>query len=120
MENIKALVIKSDIFYTRKYAFSFLMFDYNTGLTLLGKITLFQQKIKCVIILKNCLLFLFVNWRARKEKRERERGHSKPFKYKRYIPLLSLPKPKCSIIIKIDYTGKIMVQKVSNDVRIIA
>lgn len=48
------------------------MFDYNTGLTLLGKITLFQQKNKCVIILKSCLLFLFVNWRERKRKRERE------------------------------------------------
>ena len=67
-----------------------------------------------MIILKSCSLFLFVNWR------ERERGHSKPFKYKRYLTLLSLPTPKCSIIIKMNYTGKIMVQKVSNDVRIIA
>lgn len=56
----------------------------------------------------------------REKEKGRERGHSKPFKYKRYIPLLSLPKPKCSIIIKMNYTGKIMVQKVSNDVRIIA
>ena len=53
-------------------------------------------------------------------KLERERGNSKPFKYKRYLTLLSLPTPKCSIIIKMNYTGKIMVQKVSNDVRIIA
>ena len=58
--------------------------------------------------------------REKEKERERERGHSKPFKDKRYIPLLTLPMPKCSIIIKVNYTGKIMVQKVSNDVRIIA
>lgn len=47
-------------------------------------------------------------------------GHSKPFKYKRYMFLLSLPTPKCGIIIKVRNTGKIIVQKVLNDVRIIA
>lgn len=51
---------------------------------------------------------------------KRERHHSKPFKYKRYVSLLTLPTPKSGIIIKMKNTGKIMLQKVLNDVRIIA
>lgn len=51
---------------------------------------------------------------------KRERDHSKPFKYKRYVSLLTLPTPKSGIIIKVKNTGKIMLQKVLNDVRIIA
>lgn len=46
--------------------------------------------------------------------------HSKSFKYKRYMFLLNLPTPKCGIIIKMRNTGKIIVQNVLNDVRIIA
>lgn len=56
-------------------------------------------------------LFMTPVCKLEREK-ERERGHSKPFKYKRYMFLLSLPTPKCGIIIKMRNAGKIIVQKV--------
>lgn len=52
-------------------------------------------------------------------KKQRERGYSKPFNYKRYMFLLSLP-PICGIIMKMKNTGEIAVQEVLNYVRTVA